>query len=117
MVRIRKKTSNRTSTAQRAKVKKKARESKKKNRKEAKKNPQLHKKKKKKDPGIPNSFPFKDQILAEVAEARRMAMEEKQQQKDQKRSDPTSNGQTASVQANQTSSTGLKPSLISNEMD
>jgi nuclear GTP-binding protein len=27
--------------------------------------------KKKKDPGIPNSFPFKEQILTEVAAARR----------------------------------------------
>lgn len=27
----------------------------------------------KKDPGIPNDFPYKDQILAEVAEERRRA--------------------------------------------
>lgn len=26
----------------------------------------------KKDPGIPNNFPYKDQILAEVAEQRRI---------------------------------------------
>ena len=26
----------------------------------------------KKDPGIPNSFPYKEQILAEVAEQRRL---------------------------------------------
>ncbi|PVG03543.1 hypothetical protein CPB86DRAFT_779261 [Serendipita vermifera] len=117
MVRIRKKTSNRVSTAHRAKVKKKARESKKKNRKEAKKNPQIHKKKKKKDPGIPNSFPFKDQILAEVAEARRIAMEEKQQKKDQKQLDPTSNAQATSVQVNQPSAASLKSPLVNNEMD
>lgn len=75
-------------TAHRAKIKNKARETKKKNRKAAKKNPNLHKSmfgtvlyvnyltcaftEKKKDPGIPNSFPFKEQILAEVAESRRL---------------------------------------------
>lgn len=28
--------------------------------------------KKKKDPGIPNSFPYKEQILAELSESRRL---------------------------------------------
>ena len=28
---------------------------------------------KSKDPGIPNNFPYKDQILAEIAEERRQA--------------------------------------------
>lgn len=60
-------------------------------------------KKSKKDPGIPNNFPYKDQILAEVAESRRQvkctkpynflppdlialqAAEEKQRRKNEKR--------------------------------
>ncbi|KAG1858972.1 hypothetical protein DFJ58DRAFT_291260 [Suillus subalutaceus] len=42
-------------------------------------------KKSKKDPGIPNNFPYKDQILAEVAESRRQATEEKQRRKNEKR--------------------------------
>lgn len=39
----------------------------------------------KKDPGIPNNFPYKDQILAEVAEERRKAEEAKQKKKDMKK--------------------------------
>ncbi|KAJ3571666.1 hypothetical protein NP233_g3595 [Leucocoprinus birnbaumii] len=71
MPRIRKKTSNRQSTADRRKIIGKARETRKKKVKAAKKNPQW-KSKHKKDPGIPNDFPYKDQILAEVAEQRRL---------------------------------------------
>ncbi|KAF1964907.1 nucleolar GTP-binding protein 2 [Bimuria novae-zelandiae CBS 107.79] len=43
--------------------------------KEAKKNPQWRSKTKK-DPGIPNLFPFKDKILAEIEEKRRLKEEE-----------------------------------------
>ena len=39
----------------------------------------------KKDPGIPNNFPYKDQILAEVAEQRRQAEEAKQLRKELKK--------------------------------
>ncbi|KAL0951598.1 hypothetical protein HGRIS_008276 [Hohenbuehelia grisea] len=83
MPRIRKKTSNRASTNDRRKLATKVREGKKKKAKAAKKNPQW-KSKHKKDPGIPNDFPYKDQILAEVAEQRRQAAEEKQRRKDEK---------------------------------
>ena len=38
-----------------------------------------------KDPGIPNNFPYKDQILAEVAEQRRQAEEAKQRRKELKK--------------------------------
>lgn len=38
-----------------------------------------------KDPGIPNNFPYKDQILAEVAEQRRQAEEAKQRKKELKK--------------------------------
>ncbi|KAJ7672876.1 hypothetical protein B0H17DRAFT_1083696 [Mycena rosella] len=84
MPRIRKKTSNRGSTNERKKILHKVRESRKKKVKAAKKNPQW-KSKHKKDPGIPNNFPYKDQILAEIADQRRVAAEEKQRKKDQKK--------------------------------
>ncbi|KAF9448474.1 hypothetical protein P691DRAFT_759896 [Macrolepiota fuliginosa MF-IS2] len=84
MPRIRKKTTNRKTTNDRRKVQHKARESRKKKTKAAKKNTQW-KSKNKKDPGIPNDFPYKDQILAEVAEQRRAAAEEKEKRKEEKR--------------------------------
>ncbi|KAF7354956.1 Guanine nucleotide-binding protein-like 3 [Mycena sanguinolenta] len=84
MPRIRKKTSNRGTTNDRRKLLTKVRESKKKKAKAAKKNPQW-KSKTKKDPGIPNTFPYKDQILAEIADQRRVAAEEKQRRKEQKK--------------------------------
>ncbi|TFK74472.1 hypothetical protein BDN72DRAFT_833399 [Pluteus cervinus] len=84
MPRIRKKTTNRTTTRDRKKVQNKIKETKRKKVKAAKKNPQW-KSKHKKDPGIPNNFPYKDQILAEVAEQRRAALDEKQKLKDEKR--------------------------------
>ncbi|KAI0676739.1 hypothetical protein C8Q78DRAFT_1073527 [Trametes maxima] len=83
MPRIRKKTSKRGTLAQRAKIKKKVQESHRKHKRDAKRNPP--KKSKPKDPGIPNAFPYKDQILAEVAEQRRQAAEEKQRRKDEKK--------------------------------
>ncbi|KAF9040735.1 P-loop containing nucleoside triphosphate hydrolase protein [Panaeolus papilionaceus] len=83
MPRIRKKTSNRVKVNDREKLKKKVRDGKKKKAKLAKKNVQW-KSKHKKDPGIPNEFPYKDQILAEVAEQRRIAVEEKQRRKEEK---------------------------------
>ncbi|WWC86220.1 uncharacterized protein L201_001093 [Kwoniella dendrophila CBS 6074] len=76
MPRIRKQTTNRQTTRDRAKIHKKSVDNKRKTRKSAKKD-QTWKSKKKQDPGIPNSFPFKDQILAELAEERRKAEEEK----------------------------------------
>ncbi|KAI0751234.1 hypothetical protein C8Q80DRAFT_1097952 [Daedaleopsis nitida] len=84
MPRIRKKTSKRMQIHQREKFKKKAKDSRKKKIKQAKKHPQW-KSKHPKDPGIPNNFPYKDQILAEVAEQRRLAVEENQRRKDEKK--------------------------------
>ncbi|KAF9531018.1 hypothetical protein CPB83DRAFT_850031 [Crepidotus variabilis] len=83
MPRIRKQTSNRLKTHDREKVKKKIKETKRKKTKLAKKNPQW-KSKKPKDPGIPNDFPYKDQILAEVQDQRRLDAEEKQKKKQEK---------------------------------
>lgn len=87
MPQIRKKTSKRGTTHQRQKLKHKVSQGRKKAKKEARKEQaagNTHKKSKK-DPGIPNNFPYKDQILAEVAESRRQAAEEKQRRKDEKR--------------------------------
>ncbi|KIP09819.1 hypothetical protein PHLGIDRAFT_11671 [Phlebiopsis gigantea 11061_1 CR5-6] len=81
---IRKKTTRRGTTNQREKIKHKAAETRKKRKRDAKKNPQW-KSKQKKDPGIPNNFPYKDQILAEVEEQRRQAEEEKQRRKEEKK--------------------------------
>ncbi|KAJ8580643.1 P-loop containing nucleoside triphosphate hydrolase protein [Rhizopogon salebrosus TDB-379] len=87
MPRIRKKTTKRGTTNQREKLKHKVSESRKKAKKVARKQHAAGKtqKKSKKDPGIPNNFPYKDQILAEVAESRRQTAEEKQRRKDEKR--------------------------------
>ncbi|KAI0285084.1 hypothetical protein BGY98DRAFT_1093202 [Russula aff. rugulosa BPL654] len=84
MPRIRKKTSKRGTTARRAKIKHKVSDSRKKSKKAAKRDP-TWKSKKPKDPGIPNNFPYKDQILAEIAEERRQAAEAKAQRKEEKK--------------------------------
>ncbi|KAG5637321.1 hypothetical protein H0H81_005014 [Sphagnurus paluster] len=84
MPRIRKKTSNRGTTNNRKRIQQKVRESRKKSKKAAKKNPQW-KSKTPKDPGIPNNFPFKDQILAEVSEQRRIDAAEKIRKKEEKK--------------------------------
>ncbi|KAI5124889.1 hypothetical protein M0805_007318 [Coniferiporia weirii] len=86
MPRIRKKTSKRGTSHQRAKVKHKVAESRKKSKKEAKKSTQW-KSKHTKDPGIPNNFPYKDQILAEVAAQRRQDEEDKQKRKEQRKAE------------------------------
>ncbi|KAJ8457539.1 hypothetical protein ONZ45_g18271 [Pleurotus djamor] len=77
-------TSKRGTTHERRKLTNKVRESKKKARKEAKKSTQW-KSKHKKDPGIPSTFPYKDQLLGEVAEQRRLAEEAKEKRKEAKR--------------------------------
>ncbi|KAM6495364.1 hypothetical protein JOM56_008070 [Amanita muscaria] len=84
MPRIRKKTSKRQKTHERHKLQHKVREGRKKKAKAAKKNPQW-KSKHKKDPGIPSEFPYKEQILAEVAEQRRLAVEERERRKNEKK--------------------------------
>ncbi|CEQ39166.1 SPOSA6832_00668 [Sporobolomyces salmonicolor] len=74
MVKIRKKTSKRTTTRLRAKVKHKVAEAGKKAKKAAKKDV-TWKSNKPKEIGIPNSFPYKDQLLAE-AQAEKLRLEE-----------------------------------------
>ncbi|VDC06260.1 unnamed protein product [Peniophora sp. CBMAI 1063] len=84
MGKIRKKTSKRGSTNRRAQIKQKVKETHRKAKRDAKKNPQW-KSKHKKDPGIPNNFPYKEQILAEIAEERRRAEEAKERKKEEKK--------------------------------
>ncbi|GAA5996881.1 RNA-binding GTPase NUG1 [Rhodotorula paludigena] len=74
MVKIRKKTSKRTTTRLREKVKHKVSEAHRKQKKHAKNDP-TWKSKKPKEIGVPNSFPYKDQILAE-AQAEKARLEE-----------------------------------------
>ncbi|XP_029358906.1 guanine nucleotide-binding protein-like 3 [Echeneis naucrates] len=75
-----KKASKRLSCAKRYKIQKKVREHNRKLRKEAKK--KGVNKRVKKDPGVPNSAPFKEEVLRE-AEQRRLKIEEEKEKKKQ----------------------------------
>eukprot|EP00127_Corallochytrium_limacisporum_P000977 Clim_evm61s33 gene=Clim_evmTU61s33 len=77
--------SKRMSTRQRAKIDKKIREHKRKQRKEQRKNPSMHRKKKKEDPGIPNLWPFKQQLLGEREEMKQKMEEQKRRQMQQRK--------------------------------
>ncbi|KAI6033894.1 GNL3L/Grn1 putative GTPase-domain-containing protein [Pisolithus microcarpus] len=87
MPRIRKKTSKRIPTHQRQKIKHKVAANRKKVKKQSKKDKATGKiqKKSKRDPGIPNAFPYKEEILAEIEQQRREAALEKQRRKAEKR--------------------------------
>merc|ERR1719394_732061 len=76
------KTSKRTTTRQVQKQQKKLREHNAKVRRDKKKNPQKYSKSKK-DPGVPNSCPFKEDVLKEVAAGRHR----KQEMRDKKRNE------------------------------
>ena len=69
----------------RHKIEKASSAKKRKDRKLAKQNPQWRSRLKK-DPGIPNLFPFKDKILAEIEEKKRTKAEDAQRQRDAARS-------------------------------
>ena len=71
--------SKRVSAGLRYKIEKKVRDSHKKSAREAKRNPKP--KAKKKDPGIPNSFPMKEQLLQDIEERKMRNEEEKLRQK------------------------------------
>ncbi|KAF0458846.1 guanine nucleotide-binding protein-like 3 [Gigaspora margarita] len=78
---VHKKTqSKRISCAKRYKIARKVAEHRRKERKEAKKNPRSNKLKK--DPGIPNLWPFKHQLLNKIDQQKRKAEDEKQRQKE-----------------------------------
>ncbi|SCZ92628.1 BZ3500_MvSof-1268-A1-R1_Chr5-2g08046 [Microbotryum saponariae] len=84
MVKIRKKSSKRTTTHMRSKVAKKVSESHRKAKKTAKKDV-TWKSNKPKELGIPNSFPYKDQLLAEAAAEKAQAEAEKQARREASR--------------------------------
>ncbi|KAH9903983.1 P-loop containing nucleoside triphosphate hydrolase protein [Xylariomycetidae sp. FL2044] len=73
--------SKRTPVRLRHKIQKASAAKQRKSRKEAKKNPQW-KSKLKKDPGIPNLFPYKEKILHEIEEGRRRKQEEQQRRRE-----------------------------------
>ncbi|KAI0599434.1 P-loop containing nucleoside triphosphate hydrolase protein [Biscogniauxia sp. FL1348] len=73
--------SKRTPVRLRHKIEKASAAKQRKARKEAKKNPQW-KSKLKKDPGIPNLFPYKEKILHEIEEGRRRKLEEQQRRRE-----------------------------------
>nr|XP_046240184.1 guanine nucleotide-binding protein-like 3 [Scatophagus argus] len=78
-----KKASKRLSCAKRYKIQKKVREHNKKLRKEAKK--KGVRTRVKKDPGVPNSAPFKEEVLREAEQRRLQIEEEKQRKKEAKK--------------------------------
>ncbi|KAI9782956.1 MAG: hypothetical protein M1839_004431 [Geoglossum umbratile] len=75
MVRIGKPKSKRTPVRLRHKIEKASAAKQRKDRKSAKKNPEWRSRLKK-DPGIPNLFPYKDKLLGEIEEKRRTKQEE-----------------------------------------
>jgi len=70
-----KKNSKRTTLKRKYRIMKKVREHNRKKNKEARKNPNAIRKKK--DPGIPKSLPFRDQIIKEIEEAKEKERERK----------------------------------------
>ncbi|KAK0949411.1 nuclear GTP-binding protein nug1 [Friedmanniomyces endolithicus] len=80
-MRIGKPVSKRTPVRLRHKIQKASVAKQRKGRKEAKKNPQWRSRLTK-DPGIPNLFPYKAKVLAEIEEGRRKKTEEAQRRKD-----------------------------------
>merc|ERR1711939_1008927 len=73
--------SKRTPVRLRHKIEKASAAKQRKQRKEAKKNPQW-KSRLKKDPGIPNLFPFKEKLLEEIEEKKRQKAENAQRLRD-----------------------------------
>src|SRR3569833_4611147 len=74
--------SKRTTTRLRHKIEKSSAAKQRKQRKLAKKNPEWRSKLKK-DPGIPNSFPFKEKLLHQIEEHRLRRQEEAQRRREQ----------------------------------
>ncbi|KUI60387.1 Nuclear GTP-binding protein NUG1 [Cytospora mali] len=74
-------TSKRTTTRLRAKIEKKSLAKQRKERKAAKKNPEWRSKMKK-DPGIPNLFPYKEKLLQEIEEKKARKAEEARKRKE-----------------------------------
>lgn len=83
MVKVKKRASKRVKIAQREKIKKKVKEHRRKTNRDERRSTQW-KSKAKKDPGIPNSFPYKEQLLNEIEAKRRAQEEEKLARKAEK---------------------------------
>merc|ERR1712137_1204997 len=81
-MKVQKKKSKRQSLRQKYKVERKVREHKRQVRKDARLNPQSSKKK---DPGIPNLWPYKEQMLARMQAQKERAEEKKQEVKEQRK--------------------------------
>ncbi|CCE87255.1 Piso0_005798 [Millerozyma farinosa CBS 7064] len=79
-MRVKKPTSKRISTRLREGIKKKASAQRRKTRKLSKKDP-TWRSRHKKDPGIPASFPYKDKIIEELEENRRIEKEKKEERR------------------------------------
>ncbi|KAI5962846.1 NUG1 [Candida margitis] len=79
-MRVKKPTSKRVTTRMREGIKKKAAAKRRKDKKIAKKDV-TWKSRRTKDPGIPASFPYKDQIISELEESRRVEKERKEELK------------------------------------
>ncbi|GEQ69850.1 hypothetical protein JCM33374_g3525 [Metschnikowia sp. JCM 33374] len=77
-MRVKKPTSKRSTTRMREGIKKKASAQRKKNKKLAKKDV-TWKSRQNKDPGIPASFPYKEQIIEELEQGRRLELEKREQ--------------------------------------
>lgn len=77
-MRVKKPTSKRTTTRMREGIKKKAAAKRRKDKKLSKKDV-TWKSRKQKDPGIPASFPYKDKIITELEEGRRLEKERKEE--------------------------------------
>jgi len=95
-MRIGKPQSKRTPVRLRHKIQKASVAKQRKDRKEAKKNPQWRSRMKK-DPGIPNLFPYKAKVLAEIEEGRRKKTEEVQRRKDVAKAQRQGTAVTATV--------------------
>lgn len=82
-------------------------------RKESKKNPQWVSRLKK-DPGIPNLFPFKDKILADIEEKKRRKAEDAQRQRDAAKA---KKGEQAEVEGAMDEDEDEESELLEDEMD
>ncbi|CAK7900969.1 nuclear GTP-binding protein Nug1p [[Candida] anglica] len=94
-MRVKKPTSKRSTTRLREGIKKKAAAQNRKNRKFAKKDV-TWKSRTKKDPGIPSSFPYKEQIIVELEEGRKAEQEKRAQlklQRQQERAEALARGE------------------------
>ncbi|KAI3480119.1 hypothetical protein L1887_57718 [Cichorium endivia] len=94
MVKVKKRASKRVKIAQREKIKKKVKEHRRKTNRDERRSTQW-KSKARKDPGIPNSFPYKEQLLNEIETKRRLQEEEKLARKAEKLAERNNGEQNA----------------------